>query len=86
MELLKPLILGWSIVWSAFVISIGRINDDPSRFPFIFLNILTNHEDIKYFLIYFIPFYIFIMWLIGCLILIGLSLLWEKKLRRFFDP
>lgn len=71
MDLLKSLIIGWSIVWSITLFSIARfeVNDSPILLLIRFGGIRVT-AGLK--LLVLMPLYAFVVWIIGCIFIVTL--------------
>jgi hypothetical protein len=68
-ELYKTLVLGWSIVWAACLITLAQVK--IPQLGGIATILAFNQPKILFKLLYLVPLYAFGLWVAGCLLLGG---------------
>ncbi len=82
MEILKSLIIGWSVVWSATMFVVTKF-DVGRGIPLVALPFIEDGnklESAARSLYWLTPIYTFVVWAIGCILIISIN--WFITRRR----
>lgn len=79
MDVLKSLIIGWSIVWASFLFAVPLLHG-PGRMSILVAAFSRNHTMMMKQIIYSGPLYVFGVWAIGCIVIIFVV----QLVRRFW--
>ena len=80
MNMSKLLIICWSFIWGICLISLGVADMNYKLSLIGHLHLIEDFEVANLF--YIVPLYAFIIWLMGCVLLVLIC----RLLRRWIDP